>query len=220
MARRFLSAFVSRCWCRGATELGISQYPDRNLPSKLLLASIEHELTRPQTLSLFQSAFPRIIAPNVPSFIRLAILNLQSLLPLFTAFYLSTTDDTPEPPSPTSDSGTGMTDPKIDITDLASAIFDYLTPTVRTKSAVGVLMEGQDESARATEVLENLVRVVQEFTQITKENASCLLLFIGVVLIRWCRPKSGWKTPMRSLSTRTKKLKSTAQEHLVMISLA
>lgn len=113
-----------------------------------------------------------------------------------------------------------MTDPKIDITDLASAIFDYLTPTVRTKSAVGVLMEGQDESARATEVLENLVRVVQEFTQITKENASCLLLFIGVVLIRWCRPKSGWKTPMRSLSMRTKKLKSTAQEHLVMISLA
>ncbi|OWZ73050.1 hypothetical protein AYX14_01478 [Cryptococcus neoformans] len=131
--------------------------------------SIRIEIFR--TLSLFQSAFPRIIAPNVPSFIRLAILNLQSLLPLFTAFYLSTNDDAPEPPSPTSDSGAGMTDPKIDITDLASAIFDYLTPTVRTKSAAGVLVEGQDESARATGVLENLVRVVQEFTQITRENA-------------------------------------------------
>ncbi|ADV21465.1 hypothetical protein I305_03520 [Cryptococcus gattii E566] len=124
-----------------------------------------------RTLSLFQSAFPRIIAPNVPSFIRLAILNLQSLLPLFTAFYLSTNDDAPEPPSPTSDSGAGMSDPKIDIPDLASAIFDYLTPTVRTKSAAGVLVEGQDDSARATAVLEDLVRVVQEFTQVTRENA-------------------------------------------------
>lgn len=113
-----------------------------------------------------------------------------------------------------------MSDPKIDIPDLASAIFDYLTPTVRTKSAAGVLVEGQDDSARATAVLEDLVRVVQEFTQVTRENVSCLLLFDGVVLIRWYRPTSGWKTPMHSSLMRTKKLKSTASEHPAMISLA
>ncbi|EAL18781.1 hypothetical protein CNBI0420 [Cryptococcus deneoformans B-3501A] len=158
--------------------------------------SIRIEIFR--TLSLFQSAFPRIIAPNVPSFIRLAILNLQSLLPLFTAFYLSTTDDTPEPPSPTSDSGTGMTDPKIDITDLASAIFDYLTPTVRTKSAVGVLVEGQDESARATEVLENLAEEWMEDTNAfvidedeeTEEYSARTSGYdlIGSVMDKWTRP--------------------------------
>ncbi|ODN87698.1 hypothetical protein L198_06924 [Cryptococcus wingfieldii CBS 7118] len=121
-----------------------------------------------RTLSLYQNAFKTLIAPHIPELIQLALHNLQSLLPLFRAFYLSSEDDAPEPPSPTSD--VGMMEDKTGLPELTSAIFDLLTPVVRTKSALLSLISGSEGSEAPTEVLEQLVKVVQEWTQVTKEN--------------------------------------------------
>ncbi|WWD20442.1 hypothetical protein CI109_104918 [Kwoniella shandongensis] len=117
-----------------------------------------------RTFSLFFNAFPKVIAPELPNYIRLSIHNLQSLLPVFTTFYLSSDPDAPEPPSPTSDAG--MMDPKIDITDLACAIFDFLTPAVRTKAAPAIMVEGE----KGSELMESTVRIVLDYTQVTREN--------------------------------------------------
>ncbi|KAK8849809.1 hypothetical protein IAR55_005145 [Kwoniella newhampshirensis] len=124
--------------------------------------SIRIEIFR--TFSLFFNAFPKVIAPELPNYIQLAVLNLQSLLPLFTTFYLSSDPNAPEPPSPTSD--TGMMDPKIDITDLACAVFDFLTPAVRTKAAPAIMMDGE----KGSELMQSIISVVLDYTQVTREN--------------------------------------------------
>ncbi|OCF34393.1 hypothetical protein I316_03907 [Kwoniella heveanensis BCC8398] len=124
--------------------------------------SIRIEIFR--TFSLFHNAFPKAIAPYLAEYIRLSVANLTSLSPLFTAFYLSSDPDAPEPPSPTSD--VGMLDPKIDITDLSCAIFDFLTPAVRTKGAPAILLNED----RASDLLQGVVAVVLEYTQVTREN--------------------------------------------------
>ncbi|WVR07905.1 hypothetical protein IAU60_004948 [Kwoniella sp. DSM 27419] len=117
-----------------------------------------------RTFSLFLNAFPKAIAPYLPEYIRLSVLNLTSLSNLFHTFYLSSDPDAPEPPSPTSD--IGMMDLKVDITDLACAVFDFLTPAVRTKSAPAVLVDGSNGSG----LMRGIIDVVLDYTQVTREN--------------------------------------------------
>nr|XP_019009559.1 uncharacterized protein I206_06208 [Kwoniella pini CBS 10737]OCF48340.1 hypothetical protein I206_06208 [Kwoniella pini CBS 10737] len=118
-----------------------------------------------RTFSLFHNAFPKYLHPHLPTYIPLAIQNLHSLQLQFQAFYLTNGDDAPEPPSPVSD--VGMLDPRIDITDLACAIFDFLTPAVRTKNAPAVLL---DASGSGNETMQGVVDIVLQYTQITREN--------------------------------------------------
>ncbi|WWC66093.1 uncharacterized protein I303_108715 [Kwoniella dejecticola CBS 10117] len=125
--------------------------------------SIRIEIFR--TFSLYHNAFPKYLHPHLPTYIPLAIRNLQSLLSQFQAFYLSNGDDAPEPPSPVSD--VGMLDPRVDITDLACAIFDFLTPAVRTKNASTILL---DESGAGSNTTRGIVDIVLDYTQITREN--------------------------------------------------
>ncbi|WWC92624.1 uncharacterized protein L201_007583 [Kwoniella dendrophila CBS 6074] len=124
--------------------------------------SLRSEIFR--TFSLLHNAFPKYLHPHLSTYIPLSITNLRSLLPLFQTFYLSNAEDAPEPPSPTSD--VGMLDPKIDITDLACSIFDFLTPAVRTKNAPGILLNGE----QGNEVMQGIIDIVIEYTQITREN--------------------------------------------------
>ncbi|OCF78060.1 hypothetical protein I204_02066 [Kwoniella mangroviensis CBS 8886] len=125
--------------------------------------SIRIEIFR--TFSLYHNAFPKYLHPHLQTYIPLSIQNLKSLLPSFHTFYLSNAEDSHELPSPTSD--VGMLDPKIDITDLACAIFDFLTPAVRTKTAPSILIDGQ---GHGNEVMQGIVDVVLDYTQITREN--------------------------------------------------
>ncbi|WVQ84827.1 hypothetical protein IAT38_006984 [Cryptococcus sp. DSM 104549] len=120
------------------------------------------------TFSVLLNTFPRAISSYLVDYVRLSVSTLQSLLPAFTAFYITTGDDAPEPPSPTSDAG--MMDPKIGIPDLGSAIFDFLTSAVRHKVAAPALVSGEGDAARGTELLEAMVGVVLQFTQVTREN--------------------------------------------------
>ncbi|WRT69867.1 uncharacterized protein IL334_006858 [Kwoniella shivajii] len=148
-------------WLNAFTQL-LSSNPSEEVMKNWEALSIRIEIFR--TFSLFHNAFPKYLQAHLPTYIPLSITNLQSLLPLFQTFYLSSAEDAPEPPSPTSD--VGMLDPKIDITDLACAIFDFLTPAVRTKVAPQILLDGDNGNS----VMQGIVDAVVEYTQITREN--------------------------------------------------
>ncbi|KAK4689861.1 importin-9, partial [Tremellales sp. Uapishka_1] len=117
-----------------------------------------------RTFSLFQSTFKPYITSALPSFFHLALQNLTSLLPLFTAHYVSSDPDAPEPPSPTSDAG--FNGPKMDLDDLACAVFDFLTPAVRTPKIAPILVKNEV----GTDVMENIIGIVLAYTQVTREN--------------------------------------------------
>lgn len=117
-----------------------------------------------RVLLQFQAKFPRYIAPHIPTFLRLSILNLTSLLPAFNSYYISSDPDSPDPPLP-EDSFTA----KMDLDDLASAIFEYLEPTVRTKEAKDILIS-KDGEERGTAVTETIVGLVLTYTQVTRQQ--------------------------------------------------
>lgn len=119
-----------------------------------------------QTLSLFQNAFPRLLISDLPTYLRLSTQNLLSLLPTFQAYYLSSDPDAPDPPTPPPDVGSGTT--KMDLDDLVCAVFDFLTPVVRTPKAAESLMNGDEPN----EIMEQIVGIVLEYTQVTRANVS------------------------------------------------
>ncbi|WVQ75750.1 hypothetical protein IAR50_005381 [Cryptococcus sp. DSM 104548] len=198
---------LSAVWLDAFKQL-LAQDAAAEVQAKWTAINVRVEIFR--TLSLYQNAFKTLIAPHVPELIQLSLNNLQSLLPLFRAFYLSSEDDAPEPPSPTSD--VGMMDDKTGLPELASAIFDLLTPVVRSKPALPVLISGPEGSESPTPVLEQLIKVVQEWTQVTKENTeewmedpnafvvdedddneqysvrTCGYDLVGSVIDKWTRP--------------------------------
>lgn len=135
--------------------------------------SVETIADQHKTLITLQSAFPKILLPEIPSFLHLSLSTLSTLFPLFTLYYLSTADEAHEPPSSTSD--VGFVAPKMDIDDLACAAFDFLTPIARThKAAPELVVEGT-----ATGVLQGLVETVLGYTQVTRENVSEVGRFTG-----------------------------------------
>jgi hypothetical protein len=139
-------------------------FSERSRP--LLSLGIRIKADAQKTSITLQSAFPKILLPEIPSFLHLSLSTLSALFPLFTLYYLSTADEAHEPPSPTSD--VGFVAPKMDMDDLACAAFDFLTPIARThKAAPELVVEGT-----ATGVLYGLVETVLGYTQVTRENVS------------------------------------------------
>jgi hypothetical protein len=116
-----------------------------------------------RVLLQFQTKFPRYISPHIPTFLRLAILNLTSLLPAFNSYYVSSDPDSPDPPIPEDSFQV-----KMDLDDLASAIFEYLEPTVRSKEAKDILLNAGEE--RGTAVMETIVGLVLTYTQVTRQQ--------------------------------------------------
>ncbi|CAK9782992.1 ARM repeat-containing protein [Cutaneotrichosporon oleaginosum] len=116
-----------------------------------------------RVLLQFQTKFPRYIAPHIPTFLRLSILNLTSLLPAFNRYYVSSDPDSPDPPIPEDSYQV-----KMDLDDLASAIFEYLEPTVRSKDAQEILLNASEE--RGTAVMETIVGLVLTYTQVTRQQ--------------------------------------------------
>ncbi|WOO82150.1 Importin-9 [Vanrija pseudolonga] len=111
----------------------------------------------------YQLNFPRYIAKHVPTFLRLSIINLTSLLQTFHSYYISSDPDSPSPPEPASDA-------PMDLDDLASAVFEYLEPTVRVKESKDILVEGAAGDERGTAVLDTIVGLVLTYTQVTREQ--------------------------------------------------
>ncbi|WVO14952.1 hypothetical protein L204_102593 [Cryptococcus depauperatus] len=118
-----------------------------------------------RTFLLFLSGFPKVIIPQLQDLISLSLSTLQSLLPVFTAFYLSTSDDAPK--TPYQDDDTGDLEGNVGLAELACGIFDFLTPAIRKKEVEDSLFQGK----KGTEVLEKLIVLVQSYTQVTRENA-------------------------------------------------
>lgn len=117
-------------------------------------------------MSFLLSAFPRIIAPHLPSLLQYATTTLQGYSPQFLQYYASSDPDAPEPPSPTSDLGFGAQQDTVE--DLACAIFDFLTPAVRPKS-VETLLGG---SSQAEQWARSVVELVLIYTRVTRTNVS------------------------------------------------
>lgn len=122
-----------------------------------------------KALSLLQSTFARLIAPDLVEYVHHAVANLASLQPVFQAFYLSSEDDAPEPPSPTSD--VGLVAPRTNLDDLGNSVFDFLNPAVRPASIKGSLVSGPAGDEQGTELLARIIQIVVVYTQITRENA-------------------------------------------------
>ncbi|BEJ11716.1 hypothetical protein CspHIS471_0201760 [Cutaneotrichosporon sp. HIS471] len=116
-----------------------------------------------RVLLQFQTKFPRYIAPHIPTFLRLAILNLTSLLPAFNRYYISSDPESPDPPLPEDSFQV-----KMDLDDLASSIFEYLEPTVRSKEAKDILLNAAED--RGTAVMETIVGLVLTYTQVTRQQ--------------------------------------------------
>lgn len=113
-----------------------------------------------RVLLAFQGTFPRYLAPHVPTFLRLSILNLTSLLPVFNSYYISSAPDAPEPPVPEE-----AYSAKMDLDDLASAIFEFLEPTIRVPQSKEILVTGDDQG---TPVMETIINLVLTYTQVTR----------------------------------------------------
>lgn len=108
----------------------------------------------------FQGTFPRYLSPHVPAFLRLSILNLTSLLPIFHSHYVSSDPDAPEPPIPEEAYAV-----KMDLDDLASAIFEFLEPTVRVAQSKDTLVTKDNQG---TSVMETIIGLVLTYTQVTR----------------------------------------------------
>lgn len=117
-----------------------------------------------RVLLQFQAKFPRYIAPHIPTFLRLSVLNLTILLPAFSTYYVSSDPDSPDPPLPEE-----TYQAKMDLDDLASSIFEYLEPTVRTKEANDILIASGPEE-RGTAVMETIVSLVLNYTQVARQQ--------------------------------------------------
>lgn len=141
---------------------------------------------------MLQSRFPKLLLPSLPSWFTLTLGTLSSLSPLYSTYYLSSAPDAPEPPSPTSDAG--FMPPKNNLDDLACAAFDFMIPTSRMKEVKGLLVRPADgmgtaagggagggkgrkgeDGLEGTDVLRELMRVVLEYTKITRANVGLYL---------------------------------------------
>jgi hypothetical protein len=122
-----------------------------------------------RTLNTFLSCFPRMIGPQLPNYLQLTLQTLESLLPIFNSHYVSTDPNAPTPPSPTSDIGFVAQQSTID--ELVCAIFDFLTPAVRRDNVQTMFTEDG--------ALKELVRLVLDYTQVTRTNVSGNSQFIA-----------------------------------------
>ena len=85
-------------------------------------------------------------------------------------YYLSSSEDAPEPPSPTPD--VGFIAPRMDLDDLACAVFDFLTPIVRTTKAAPNLVSGETGKETGTQMMEKIFGLVLCYIQVTRANVS------------------------------------------------
>ncbi|ORY34633.1 armadillo-type protein [Naematelia encephala] len=110
-----------------------------------------------RTLTFFQNSFPKLLTSSLPTYLRLSIQNLAALLPSFQTYYLSTDPSAPEPPSSTAD--VGFVAPKMDLDDLACAVFDFLTPVVRSAKLADILVQNE----KAGEEMLSLIDLEEEW---------------------------------------------------------
>lgn len=120
-----------------------------------------------RVLLTFQGAFPKYLAPHVGTFLRTAILNLTSLLPTFFKYYISNDPDAPDPPTPAPDAAYSA---KMDMDDLACAIFEFMEPVVRVPAAKELLITSEGGQERGTAIMETIVGLVLTYTQVTREQ--------------------------------------------------
>jgi hypothetical protein len=118
---------------------------------------------------MLQSRFPKLLIPALPQWFTLTLSTMSSLTPIYATYYLASSPDAPEPPSPTSDAG--FMPPKSDLDDMACAAFDFMIPTSRTKEVRGLLVSGAKKGEEGgTDVMREVVRVVLEYTKVTRSN--------------------------------------------------
>lgn len=120
-----------------------------------------------RVLLQFQASFPKYIAPHVAMYIRIGIINLTSLLPAFNEYYISSDPDAPEPPLPAPDAAYTS---KMDLDDLAAAIFEFFEPTIRVPQAKDLLVTGSDDDARGSAIMETIISLVLTYTQVTRQQ--------------------------------------------------
>lgn len=120
-----------------------------------------------RVLLTFQGAFPKYLAPHVGTFLRVAILNLTSLLPTFNKYYISNDPDAPDPPAPAPDAAYSA---KMDLDDLACSIFEFLEPVVRVPAAKELLISSDGGAERGTPIMETIIGLVLTYTQVTREQ--------------------------------------------------
>lgn len=129
-----------------------------------------------QTLTVLQASFPRVLQPHLASFIQLSVQHLTALAPHFEAFYLSSADGAPEPPSsPNPEEGTNA-----GIVDLGASIMDFLTGVSRARSVRAILVKRDINNAAGagaamgndspTPVFEALVHQIVGWARITRED--------------------------------------------------
>lgn len=58
------------------------------------------------------------------------------------------------------------------IDDLACTVFDFLTPLVRTTKAASILASGDKGREMGTHVMESLVSLLVQYTQVSRVNVS------------------------------------------------
>jgi hypothetical protein len=92
---------------------------------------------------------------------------MHTLQPVFHIYYLTTADDSLEPPSTSSDA-TGSSAPKVNLDDLGCAIFGFLTGAIRVPKAKEIFVG----SNAGIGLIRSLVEGVLGWTQITRGNVS------------------------------------------------
>ncbi|KAI0789448.1 ARM repeat-containing protein [Abortiporus biennis] len=114
-----------------------------------------------KTLSTIHTSFPRALAPYLPTFLQLSLQHLSSLLPTFTAYYLSP-NSTVSPPKSSEDE-------TIELTHLVCPLLDFMGAALRSGKVRDWLLESGE---RLAEIIGRVVEWVQMTTDDEEEWAT------------------------------------------------
>ncbi|GAA5855822.1 hypothetical protein JCM8547_000374 [Rhodosporidiobolus lusitaniae] len=114
-----------------------------------------------QALEIILNSFPSTLKSLLPHFLSVSVTHLNSLLPLYTAAYLSNSSDFSIPSSST---GEEDSDISTDLSSLVSTILDFIAQAARRKTVKAVFVEGSKPTPALVEFLVKTIELAQMTT--------------------------------------------------------
>ncbi|BGP14490.1 hypothetical protein JCM10213v2_002439 [Rhodosporidiobolus nylandii] len=114
-----------------------------------------------QALEIVLNSFPSTLKTVLPQYLSLASIHLTSLLPVYTAAYLSNSSDLS---IPSASSGEEDSDVSTDLPSLVSTILDFVAQAARRKTVRASLVDGGKPTPALVDFLVNAMHLAQMTT--------------------------------------------------------
>ncbi|GAA6011372.1 hypothetical protein JCM10207_008317 [Rhodosporidiobolus poonsookiae] len=122
-----------------------------------------------QSLEVVLNSFPSTLKISLPQYLSLAVNHLNSLMPIYTAAYLSNSSDFT---IPSAAAGEEDSDISTDLSSLVSTVVDFIAQASRRKVVRGLFVEGGKPTAGLVEFLVKAIELAQMTTDDEESWAS------------------------------------------------